>query len=373
MSVARVLIADAPIPSPGYGSWSQRMEYLLQSYEANVFNYIICSDSPVDFQSATCRRFNCKQYPGKIINKLIPFYRFREYKKALKAISEQHDAIIIGILDSKRAKHAVWKYINDLGIRHKCTLVYYQCGFSTYLNADQYERLTEGVSHFIYLTENAYRFELEHNPSLPFVAHVLHNPINHQQFFVPSDVVKASLRHELGMNDGVQFIWASQDRPKKGLDVVLHAWKRFYRSDVNATLHVVGVQRDKQLPAVIFHGKKPNHEMHKYFKAADIGVFSSLWTEGFSLSLAEQISCGLLCIASTAGCVDEFFIDGEHGIAIDCPNIPEKWMDAFQKGMQDLPHFKLQVANRQSIPFLTYDEWCKRFCNIFSEIETDNY
>ncbi len=370
MSVAKILIADSPIPSPGYGSWTQRVDYLLTQYDENVFDYVICSESQAEFHSTKTKRYNCDQHTGRLMNKLVAHWRFRHYKKALKEISKKHDQLLICIVDSKRLKHAVWQYINDLGIIGRTRLVYYQCGYSTYLTADQYERLTEGVGHFIYLTENAYQFELEHNPSLPFTAYVLHNPIDHNRFYIPNPIEKKALRNELQMDNGLQLIWASQDRPKKGLEVVLQAWQKFYHPHLHATLHVVGANRTDKIPGVVFHGRIPSYNVHKYLKAADIGVFSALWTEGFGLTLAEQISCGLLCIASVAGGVAEYFKPGLFGIPVHRPNMKEEWVIAFQQAIEMLPSFLEQQKERREPPFLTYDEWCKRFCQIFTEIES---
>jgi len=373
LSVAKILIADAPIPWPGYGSWSQRIEYLLQQYEHNVFDYVICMDSKTEFVSKKTKRFNCKVHSNRFMNKLFSWWRFKDVKQALAKINVQHEGMIICIMDSLRTKHAVWNFVNDIGAAHKSRLVYYQCGFSTYLPSDKYNKLTEGISDFIYLTRNAYEFELTHNPALPFVAHVLHNPIDHQKFFVPSENDKQQYRKELGMHEGVHFIWASQDRPKKGLEVVLQAWRKFYRPELNVTLNVIGVQRNHSFPGVVFHGKKPNYEIHQYLKAADIGVFSPLWTEGFGLSLAEQISCGLLCVASTAGGVEEYFVDGEHGFAIEHPNFIASWELGFEKALAHLPLFRQQLANRTFPVFLTYDAWCQKFCSIFDEIASYHF
>lgn len=370
MSVAKVLIADLPIPSPGYGSWSQRMEYLVQEYSGNVFDYLICHPSHTRLKESRTRRIVCQVDKNRIMNRVFIWWRFRRYKKALAEIHRKHGSMIIGVLDSLRTQVAVKKFIDQLGISETTRLVYYQCGFATYLTADKYERFTNGLHHLIYLTENAYRYELKHNPSLPFVAHVLPNPIDHRKCYIPNDNERNALRKKFGMEDGIHFIWASQDRPKKGLAVVLMAWSRFYAAHkhLKITLHVVGVAEKKPVEGVRFYGRVANYETHAFFKAADIGVFSSVWTEGFSLSLAEQISCGLFCIASTAGCVEDFFIPGKHGIAIDMPNFPEKWEKAFGSALLQIHDFRSGLEKQITPPFLTYDEWCAKFCSIFTEI-----
>jgi glycosyltransferase involved in cell wall biosynthesis len=370
MSVAKILITDLPIPFAGFGSWSQRIEYLLQHYPHNIFDYLICPDEGAKaFEAGTTKRLAMPVRQSRWRSRLNRHYRFAAYKNAIRQIAAKHDKLVIGIIDSLRTKNAVWAFINELGIADRCRLLYYQCGYGTYLIPREFHTFIEGINHFIYLTRNSYEFELEHNPLLPVVAHVLHNPIDHRRFYVPSDSEKDAAKTQLGFGSGIHFLWASHDRPKKGLDVVLHAWRRFYATAPQCTLHVVGVQHSTSIPGVVFHGKQPGAVMDQYVKACDIGVFSSLWTEGFSLALAEQISGGLFAIASTVGCVKEYFKAGEHGIAIDTPNLIDPWVAAFGKAVEALPVFRQQVKQRTTIPFLTYDEWCRRFCEIFMEME----
>jgi glycosyltransferase involved in cell wall biosynthesis len=370
-TIARVLIADASIPTAGYGSWSQRIAYLLQQYEDNRFDYLIAEYTDIPFQSNKTRRFNCRQDKSRLLNKLFPGWRYKAYVKSIGEILAKHDQAIICVIDSLRTKKAIWNYIKKKNLQTRVKLLYYQCGFSKYISPADYERFIEGLDACIYLTKNAYRFDLKHNSSMPFPVHVLHNPIDHHSFHPVDASVRTEFRKELGMAEGIHFIWASQNRPKKGLEVILQAWMRFYSPEKNIHLHVIGIDQSVSLPAVHFHGKKHSDEMHKWFKAADIGVFSSLWPEGFSLSLAEQISCGLFCIASTAGCVEEFFIPGEHGIAIEDPNLVEIWVNAFVKALDQLEDFKKGKTNAISTeaPFLTYNEWCHRFQQIFDGVE----
>jgi glycosyltransferase involved in cell wall biosynthesis len=369
--VARVLIADASIPTAGYGSWSQRIAYLLQQYEDNRFDYLVAEYTDIPFQSNITHRFNCKQDKSRLLNRLFPGWRYRNYTKSIAEVLSRHDQAIICIIDSLRTKKAIWNYIKKEKLEARVKLLYYQCGFSKYISPADYERFIEGLDACIYLTRNAYRFDLRHNSSMPFPVHVLHNPINHHSFHPVEISVKRAYKKELGIADGIHFIWASQNRPKKGLEVILEAWMQFYSPDKNVQLHVIGVTKTESIPGVNFYGKMHSAEMHKWFKAADIGVFSSLWPEGFSLSLAEQISCGLFCIASTAGCVEEFFIPGEHGIAIEDPNLVDVWVNAFGDALNQLEGFQQRKTNAGAIkpPFLTYNEWCDRFQQIFDGVE----
>lgn len=365
MSIVRVLMADAPLPSPGYGSWAQRMSYLLQEYPHNVFDYLICHTGPGEWSSQRTRRITCQPQPSPVLNRLWPHYRFRQHLAALQRIAATGAQLHIGILDSIRLKHAVYAAMQRGGWAHRCQLTYYQCGYSTYLPSDKFNAFAEGIDQLIYLTRHSYLYELEHNPALPFRAAVLPNPIDHRRYYVPSPDEKAALRQRLGWGPGLHLLWSSQNRKKKGLDVVLAAWRRFYASQPQATLHVVGASLPAHEPGVCSYGAVPNYEVAPYVLAADVGLFSPLWTEGFGLSLAEQMSSGLYCIASWVGGVKDYFQPGVHGLAIDTPNMPEAWEAAMQQVYSMHTQGKLATNAGSGPLFLTYDEWCERFCGLF--------
>ncbi len=367
---AWVIIADYHLPSGGVGSWSQRITYLLEQFGQNRFHYLISEEGTEKLSSATTQQFACRQYKSRLANKLQPGIRYKAYTRAIETILSKHKHAVLVVLDSVRVKNAIWPWLQKRNLTHRTKIIYYQCGYSTYLTADQYLHFAEGIHHMIMLTKNAYRFELEHRPAMPFGVSILHNPVDHKRFIPPLAEEKAMARQLLNIEpDKIHFLWAAYDRPKKGLQVILDAWLRFYRPEMNVALQVVGVSRSYQLPGVTFHGKQHNDEMAQWMQACDIGISSSLWTEGFSLSLSEQISAGLLAIASTAGCVSEFFIDEAHGIAIQDPNRAGEWARAFEKAITILPDFSKKVAQRQGQQFQTFDEWCKAFSGIVQQVE----
>lgn len=367
---AWVLIADYHLPSGGVGSWSQRITYLLQNFGENRFQYLISEAGNEKLDSEFTRQFACKQHKSRLANKLQPSIRYKEYAKAIETILLRHEHAIMVILDSVRVKNALWKWLQKKQLTHRTKIIYYQCGYSTYLTADQYLHFAEGIHHMIMLTKNAYRFELEHRPAMPFGVSILHNPVDNMRFYPTSTDEKIGVRQLLKLDAAkIHFLWAAYDRPKKGLQVILDAWNRFYRPDMNVALQVVGVSRAYQLPGVTFHGKLHNDAMPQWMQACDIGISSSLWTEGFSLSLSEQVSAGLLAIASTAGCVAEFFIDGRHGIAIQDPNIAEEWVEAFEKALAVLPDFRRSIEERKAPEFQTFDVWCHAFSQIVLNVE----
>lgn len=369
-TVAKVLLTELGIPNNGFVSWPQRLEYLTQHFSDNKLDYLICGHTDKPFQSAHTQRILCKEQ-GRISNKLFESKRFSAFEQALAGIAAKHSFVIVCVVDSIKLKNVLYQFLEDSGLHKKVKLVFYQCGYSYYLTAAEYIKFTRGISELILLSKNSYLYEFHRYPDMPYPVHVMHNPINHTIFKPLPQTERAALRKQMNFEGATQFIWVSHDKPVKGLQVILEAWKLFYTEKKNAVLHVVGVKREEQIPGVIFHGKIPNKELPVWYQASDVFIFSPMRNEGYGLAVAEAISCGCLGISTFAGGAVDFFKEGEHGIGINEPNFLDAWSNAFDKAIADLPAF--QNTHKDDYlkppPFATYDEWCTGFMAIFENIE----
>ena len=368
-TIAKVLVTGVSIPNDGYVSWPQRIEYLTQQYPQKSFDYLICGHTEKAFKSVHTKRIICKEQ-GRISNKLFD-KRFVSFEQALGNIASKHSFVIVCVVDSVKLKNVLYDFLLLKGLDKKVKLVFYQCGYSYYLSAEEHIRFAKGVSELIMLSRNSYHYEFARYPDMPYAVHVMHNPIDHIIFKPLPPEEKKALRKEMNFDGATRFVWVSHDKPVKGLQVILEAWKLFYDEDKNAVLHVIGVKRDEKIPGVVFHGKIPNKELPAWYQASDIFIFSPMRNEGYGLAIAEAISCGCLGISTFAGGAVDFFKEGEHGIGISEPNFLQAWANAFVKAIAGLSAF--QNAHKDDYlkppPFTTYDEWCASFMGIFENIE----
>ncbi len=367
MKTANVIITTSEFPSDGIKSWPQYVEYLLTKYNGNTIDYLLSAPS-VEKLKSTTKHYTCNINTNRLLIKLKKDYKFKDYLNALKEIAIKYDKVYACIVDSTKLKFVLTDFIEREQLTDKVKIMYYQHGFSYYFtNAEMYY-FTKHLSHLILLSKQSYQYELRHNLETPYSVSVLHNPINRKVFYKLSGNDKAILRKELGFNEQLtHFIWTGQNMPKKGIDLILRAWKLFYTPNKKAILHIVGLSQTIEIAGVHFAGKIPNTQLAKYVQASDISIFSSLWQEGFGLSLAEPMSCGLLSITSFVGGIPDFFEPGKHGIAIENPNFINDWVVAFDKALIDLPNFDNSFAN-QAV-FMNYDEWCSKFVAIFKMLK----
>jgi glycosyltransferase involved in cell wall biosynthesis len=141
---------------------------------------------------------------------------------------------------------------------------------------------------------------------------IINNPVNKQKFFSIPKLEKESLLKENQLQDKIVYLWLSHDREKKGLNIVLNAWKDWNKSPDEAQLLVVGAKRSEKINGVQFIGQVPSDLVDKYYKMAHVYLFPTLCKEGFGLSLAQAMCCGCFSIAANNGGVSDFF-NSENG------------------------------------------------------------
>jgi glycosyltransferase involved in cell wall biosynthesis len=157
--------------------------------------------------------------------------------------------------------------------------------------------------------------------------------VDTERYSPPSD--KMPVRRELGLpEDRPLAVFLGAVIKRKGVDVLMEAWKKVAAEDSRAVLVIVGpdtfdeAQRHlndfarqaketvkKELAGrVIFTGM--TDVAHEYLRAADIFVFPSR-AEGMPASPLEALSCGLPCVlAPMEGIAEQVIENGKSGIIV---------------------------------------------------------
>ena len=362
MKTARIILTEQPIPFASNGSWTQRIEYFLQSKHNNI-DYFICGETNQNFPTKTIF-FKVKQYKNKLLEKLCPKYRYKEYINQLHKLSDKYDNLIICVIDNLKLQNQVSKFINQQPVPNKYKLLFYNCGFSYFLSNKEHDAFTKNMDEIIFLTQKAYQFNKNSYAEFTPEVTILNNPINKQQFFTIDKFSKEILLKKYHLENKTVYLWLSHDRKKKGLDLVLNAWHHFYNENKDCVLLVVGATRNITMAGVQFIGKVASSDVKEYYNLSHIYLFPTLWQEGFGLSLAQAMCCGCFCIAANNGGVSDFFTP-ENGIIINDPNRVSSWTESMEIARQ-----KIQSGYENTtagIQIMDYEEWSEKFGQIFEK------
>ena len=322
-----ILISHIPLPYHSIGSWSTIYgKYISQP--DNQCDAIICPPLKLKKYPGIDYEFYSKPWYFKYKQKLLS-NRFYPIINALKKYldkNKQHK-IIIQIIDNLGLIKYIDEYLQKNKIRNNVYLQYSYHGFSI-LNVKTMQFLNRSVDEIIFLTKLSYKFNLAQHSVLPDYVSVLNNGIDTKIF---------NTKNKQTNESKTIFIWCSQDRPKKGLHIILQAWNILIENHDHIELWIVGTHEHYQGQGIRSFGRVPNHELPKIYKQAHVYVFPTLWHEGFGLTLAEALHCGCFCIASKIGGVPEVLNNGEYGWLIDEPHNPQHWFTAMDKYLKEKP------------------------------------
>lgn len=148
-------------------------------------------------------------------------------------------------------------------------------------------------------------------------------PVSHQQKLLQRKILSLPYQHTI-------VAYAGRLSKEKGLELLLHVWKRIVIDYPNAYLLLVGsgggqafscetelqdfVANNDLLDSVGFTGYVEN--VHEYLQASDIFVLPSE-SEGFGLALIEALACKLPSVATKVGGILDIIIDRKNGLLVE--------------------------------------------------------
>lgn len=341
-----ILLSQVSLPFSKIGSWTTLYKnYLEKNHE---IDYIVCS-KPEDLFEGVKYSFVQATFWSGIQNKIFKKKNI-EYLKALNKIIVPKENYIIQIVDNYGMVKSLKEYLVSKGVSKNCYIQFFYHGFSPYGQLNSKSNFYELINELVVLTNDSYKQHKKSIITLPSHFSILYNGIDTNKFKKVSILKKQELKQKYGFDDKKAFVWCSQDRPKKGLHIVLEAWKKIYKTEKNIVLIVIGCESQEDIDGVKFLGKIPNYDLPEYYQASDCYLFPTLCQEGFGLSLIEALHCGNYCIASAMGGVPEVLQYGKLGRLIQNPDFVSEWVDAindFLDGKFELPEFSSELYSSE--------------------------
>lgn len=342
-----ILVSKAPLPFSEIGSWTTLYKNYLEN--DHKIDCIVCL-KPQNTYDGIKYSFVNLTFLQKIQRKFLK-RKYLEYFEAIDKLIVPNEKYIIQIIDNYGMLKPLKKYLVSKGISKKCYIQFFYHGYLPYLQQGSGENFYEIIDEMVLLTNDSYFQHKKQINVLPSYFSVLHNGIDTKKFTKVSDFEKTKLKTELGFGDKKVFVWCSQDRPKKGLHLVLDVWKKIYAPHKNIVLLVIGCDPRETMEGVLFLGRIPNDELPKYYQASDCYLFPTLCQEGFGLSLIEALHCGNYCIASAMGGVPEVLQYGKLGKLIENPHFVSEWeiaINDFLEGKFKIPELSYELYSKEN-------------------------
>jgi glycosyltransferase involved in cell wall biosynthesis len=334
-SIKVILISQSPLPAASIGSWTTLYKNYFEG--DHQIDYIVCEKPENEFENVKYE-YVSHNILLKIISKLQKQPHLGSLK-ALDKILKTDQRYVIQVVDNFKIVPGIKKILMQKGIREKCVIQFFYHGFPPFLDNVKGNYFFQAADEMVLLTHDSYKAHRDYYTVLPIRFSVLHNGIDTHKFFPLALKEKIRRRSEKVLGDKKIFVWCSQDRPKKGLHIILDVWKRFHRQFPDTELWVIGCNPKQKLDGVFYIGRIPNDELPYYFQLSDCFLFPTLCHEGFGLSLIEALHCGNYCIASRLGGVPEVLQYGKYGKLIEKPHFVSAWEEAMVEFMKSPKEF----------------------------------
>ncbi|MGV8995184.1 MAG: glycosyltransferase family 4 protein [Flavobacterium sp.] len=328
--VKTILISQSSLPYGDIGSWTTLYKNYFSNYSR--VDYILCPKPTNEYMGIVYSYV--KQPLFKEFRLSFLSRKKIEFINALAKIITDDQKYVIQLVDDYGLVKPLNDFLNKRGIRHFCYIQFFYHGFEPYQQSNSYDKFYSCVDEIVVLTKLSYNSFRNRINILPNNFSVLHNGIDTAKFETISKQNKLLLKRELGIEDKKIFLWCSQDRPKKGLNLILDAWSKVYSENQNIILLIIGCEPRSAVDGVKFLGRIPNDELPKYYQTADCYLFPTLCHEGFGMSLIEALHCGCYCIASKLGGVPEVLEYGKYGKLIENPHFVTEWVDAINEFLE---------------------------------------
>ncbi|MDT7831935.1 glycosyltransferase family 4 protein [Flavobacteriaceae bacterium S356] len=322
-TIKTVLMSTAWLPFNAVGSWTTEMDYLLK--RENQLDYVIGPRSAEHMEKPKQIFIDEVSFFDKIRSKKEPLNRFNPYIRALRRVVSKEDRILLQVKDNFGMLKAVLAYIQKNDLRKK---IYVQYHFHSFYPFTSDEHILSQIDELVLLTKSSYQSFQRVLNTFPMKVTICPDGVDSDTFKPVIPKEKEALRIKHGIDkEALVFVWCSQDRKKKGLDLTLELWSKLTKVHSNIHLCVIGLTRDVQLKNVTFFGELLNNELIEYYQLSDFYLFPTLCQEGFGLSLLEALKSGAYCIAANNGSVSELLNEGEYGKLIENPNMIDDWIE----------------------------------------------
>lgn len=362
----KVLISHVGIPCRSIGSWRIMITNLVNN-DNLLFDYII-SPKP-DYYIDDVKFFSVSKYGllSPLLEKFINHYKYKDYWNQLRKIinKKNTEKIAVNIIDNKGILLAIDYFAKKKGLRDHFHINYFLHGYN-FGSGAQVGKTYNAIDTLVLLTNNSYKNQILSNHAIPCEIKLLRNGIDSKVFYPINDQDKKVLRNQLGFStEKTYFLWISQDRPKKGLTIVLKAWRKIIKKHSNLELIIIGTHQEIKEEQVVWFERMENTRLASYYQATDYYLFSTLCHEGHPLSLTEALKCGAKCLASNIDPVSEVLHEGNLGLLVDKPNYVTSWEKAIHNVLENDINF-----NKENIDLLKlYDieKWANEMKTIVNE------
>lgn len=356
----KILVSGFGLPPQVMGSWLYRI-HRFQS-DLDYFDFVLSPTKKSDGKYIFCE----KQKP-KIWHRLQNANRRNlntasQYAAFCKEVSRKGSPLQILVMDDVALLQGIAQVKEELPPGSEIVFSFHGHWLSIPPST------LEKVDKVFFLTKEGYRKTLSSNFQFTPQAFIVGNGVENGSFFPLNPSERSSLRKTLGFEEHeTVLVWMANSRRVKGLHLFKKVVSKILEKYPEVKIVSIGHTKDAEInhPNWTQVGILPHNQLPTYLQIGDIYFFTSLWQEGFGLSLVEAIKCGNWALASDAGGIPEVLSEQTRALIVNDPNILESWLEAYELVLSKIKSDKtpfLELKDRLA-EWQTYGAWQAKFLN----------
>lgn len=327
----RILVSSTELSASKIGSWTQRIASFT-SKRIDFFNFYLGPTKTVDEKYIFCKKRPINRLSNLFPHFSQPLFRTANYLKEFKRIYKPTEKIQVVVMDDIMLL-AGFAQLKPMGFDFELVYSYHGHSFKTTGN------WLNQVDKVLFLTELGYHQTKSNHQEFTPEVFIIGNGVDSKKYYPINAGDKKLAKINKGfLSDDIVITWLSNDRPKKGLQLFLKLIPRLVQKYPNLKVQVIG--NSQPIPhfgsRVSAIGRVPNDDLPIYLQLSDLYCFTSLWEEGFGLTLAEAAKCGNLVIASENGGIPEVVNGQSFSFLVSSPNVLSQWEIQIENAMKTL-------------------------------------
>ena len=195
-------------------------------------------------------------------------------------------------------------------------------------------------------------------------AMVVGNAVNSNLFYPLRASEFVNERKRMGYSETDEIlIWMANDRPKKGFHIFKSVAENLLRNVENLKILIIGSNQTIDHINVRSVGRVKNTEVALYLQIGNYYIFTTLYEEGFGLSMIEALKCGSAVIASNRGAVPEVLHNLKQTYLIDEVEKTDSWIESFNLARTNSNFGKNRLTKDYTDNIWNYEDWEAKFKN----------
>lgn len=356
MLIKRLMISNIGLPASTIGSWTNYMDKF--NRETGFFDYILSPSQVSDTRYIRCIKNKWVTYTPWLRKYQLLKWVAKDFIKAIQGLCGNEILLKVVVFDDLALLEAI--ALEKEKFKGRVELLFFFHGFELKLS----DIIQERVDKLLFLSKSSYLHSLRNSVKfVPEVA-VVGNGVDSNKFFPLDDREKQQVRESLSIPpNAVVVSWMANDRPVKGLHIFVKVVEQILKNHNNVYALIIGSKPDTSLnnPRIKQLGRVSHDRIPSYLQASDFYFFTSLWKEGFGLSVVEAAKCGNWIITSENGSISEVLQGVPNVYFVKCPNIVHEWCSSFKQAFADFAKPSYSRSLNKCNDLHSYESWKLKF------------